>query len=170
MDKIYTTQLIGLLKKMNEVHLEELENAARLLSQSIIANGTIYVKGIKELRALEEAVSSGFEPFPNVKIYDQQAPTALDRFLLFSPDGRDQETESILSTCQQEGTPVILIVTEKEYTGSHLVDSFFALGASKGLTPNEKGERVGHPGLFAALYLSNQLYLNIDDILNEIED
>ncbi|GAF21489.1 MULTISPECIES: DUF2529 family protein [Shouchella] len=170
MDKIYTTQLIGLLKKINDTQPDELENAARLLSQSIMANGTIYVKGIAELKALEYATTASFESLPNGVIYSKQSFSSTDRFLLFSPDASDSETKELLKVCNEESVPVVLIVTGA-YGGSEVdADSLIELGLTKGLTPNEQGERVGHPGLIATLFMYNQLYLNTLDIVNELKD
>ncbi|MBG9785175.1 DUF2529 family protein [Shouchella lehensis] len=170
MDKIYTTQLIGLLKKINDTQLDELENAARLLSQSIMANGTIYVKGIAELKALEYATTASYESLPNGEIYSNQTLSSVDRFLLFSPDASDFETTKLLKDCSEAGVPVVLMITEDCICNEIDADSVIELGLTKGLTPNEHGERIGHPGLIATLYMYNQLYLNTLDIVNELKD
>lgn len=43
MIKIFTTQLIGRLKMMEEKEIYNLEDAARLLAQALVGEGNIYI-------------------------------------------------------------------------------------------------------------------------------
>ncbi|WP_054705753.1 DUF2529 family protein [Bacillus sp. JCM 19041] len=109
MHKIYTTQLFGLFKKMNEKQEDLLEDAGRLLAQAIVTQGTIYVKGFDQLRALEEAATGGYDALPQAEILDQQDTGPEDRVLLFAPDATDDRVTKVLAACTRANTPVIVV-------------------------------------------------------------
>lgn len=51
MSKIFTTQLIGRLQKISEQELD-IEDAARLLAQALVGEGSIYIFGENDLRSV----------------------------------------------------------------------------------------------------------------------
>lgn len=170
MDKIYTTQLTGLFKKINESQIESFEDAGRLIAQSLSANGTLYVKAFDQVSALELAVTTGSEPMPQSQILREQPLTSRDRVLLFLSNMTNEEALSILKTCRESQTPTIVIAPEWEAVIDKESDVLLLTSATKGLVPDDTGNRVGHPGTIASLFLYNQLYLVVHDILTELED
>ncbi|GAF16830.1 LOW QUALITY PROTEIN: hypothetical protein JCM19046_1293 [Bacillus sp. JCM 19046] len=170
MDKMYTTQLTGLFKKINETQVESFEDAGRLLAQALSADGTLYVKAFDPFGALELAVTAGSEPLPHSTILDNQQLTSRDRVLLFLSDTSENQALALLELCQRSQTPTIVVASKQMDSIADACDVLLVTHATKGLVPDDKGNRIGHPGTIAALFLYNQLHLLVQDILTEFED
>ncbi|WP_078393039.1 DUF2529 family protein [Shouchella patagoniensis] len=172
MHKIYTTQLFGLFKNINEKQEDLLEDAGRLLAQAIVMQGTIYVKGFDQLKALEEAATGGYDALPQAEILNQQGLGPEDRLLLFAPDATDDRVTNLLDVCTKTNTPAIVVSSATVFGITELenCDLFLDTGVKDGLIPDDDGNRIGHPGTIVALFIAQHLCLTITDILSELND
>ncbi len=65
--KMFSTQVSGLFKRIQEQNEFALEDGARLLAQAAVGDGTIYLCGIGEMAAVEAEATKGAEPLAFVK-------------------------------------------------------------------------------------------------------
>ena len=72
--KIFSTQLNSLFKKVMEKEEFNMEDAARLLAQAAVGDGTIYIHGFGEMDGVTKEALNGIEPFIKAKAYDFEIP------------------------------------------------------------------------------------------------
>ncbi|TRY18482.1 DUF2529 family protein, partial [Geobacillus sp. LEMMJ02] len=77
--KILSTQLTGVFQRISTQEEEQFEDAARLLAQAVISNGTIFIYGIDEMEAVAAEALYGAEKLPNVKRLDINEVKTADR-------------------------------------------------------------------------------------------
>jgi uncharacterized phosphosugar-binding protein len=173
--KMFSTQLTGLLGRIQNKQEENFEDAARLLAQASAGQGKIYIFGPNEMAAVGLEATSGVEPLQSAAIWEPSSPptfTAADRAMIitrFSSDPNGIEAAEIL---QREGVPFISVCTSDEDSGkslAELADVHIDLFLKKGLLPDETGNRYGYPGPIAALYVYYGLKFTIDEILAEYD-
>ncbi|GAF12771.1 hypothetical protein JCM19045_1981 [Bacillus sp. JCM 19045] len=131
---MYTTQLTGLFKKINETQVESFEDAGRLLAQALSADGTLYVKAFDPFGALELAVTAGSEPLPHSTILDNQQLTSRDRVLLFLSDTSENQALALLELCQRSQTPTIVVASKQMDSIADACDVLLVTHATKGLS------------------------------------
>ena len=89
--KMFTTQLTGLFKRIEEKEEFSFEDGARLLAQAPVGDGSIYIFGTNEMKAIAHEALEGAEPFAGVRLYsDIDELTIADRVLLFTRTSSDQ--------------------------------------------------------------------------------
>lgn len=173
--KIFTTQLTGLFKKMDENEEFSFEDGARLLAQAPAGDGAIYILGIGEMKAVEFEAMEGAEPFKWAKRLDASAVSKLsdaDRVVIFSRNSTDEPAVRVASALQEKAIPFVAVSTvmdETESGLSEMADVHINLGLKKGLIPDEFGGRFGLPTSMAALFAYYGLKFTIDEILAEYE-
>jgi hypothetical protein len=163
--KMFTTQLTGLFKRIEEKEEFSFEDGARLLAQAPAGDGRIYIAGIGEMKAVEVEALEGAEPLKSAKVFtDIDELTDADRVLLIARTGEDAaETAGMLL---ERGIPFVAVSTgEIENADVHI-----ELGLKKGLLPDEVGNRYGYPSSMAALYVYYGLKFTIDEILAEYDE
>lgn len=165
--KIFSTQLNGLFKIIMEKEAFNLEDAARLLAQATLGDGTIYIHGFGEMDGVTKEALHGIEPLLKTKAYDFHVPlTHEDRFLLFSRYANDPAAIQLAQQLQQNNIPFVAVSTSEKAIDSleTLADVHIDLHVNRGLVPNEDGTRTGYPTLLVALFV----YFGIKFILEEI--
>ncbi|WHY00598.1 DUF2529 domain-containing protein [Neobacillus sp. DY30] len=163
--KMFTTQLTGLFKRIEEKGEFSLEDGARLLAQG----QNIYVVGFKEMKGIEFEALEGAEPLKGALTNVDEA-TSADRVLLFSRTSADQEAAELAGKLHQKGIPFVAVSTSIEDGKlEELADVYINLQLKKGLLPDDFGNRYGYPSLMAALYVYYGLKFTIDEILAEYE-
>jgi uncharacterized phosphosugar-binding protein len=174
--KIFSTQLQGIFKKIEEKEEINLEEGARLLSQALIGDGALYIHGFDELKAIEVTALHGPEPIQKGRpLYEDGKLTtvsSMDRVLLIARSSSDKKAIEVASSLLNQGISVVAIssITNTEHEGlQHLVDVHINSHVSKGLIPDETGNRFGIPSSLAALYTYYGLYFTILEILEENE-
>ncbi|MDP4084230.1 MAG: DUF2529 domain-containing protein [Bacillota bacterium] len=174
--KIFSTQLTGLFKKILENEEFSLEDGARLLAQAPIGDGIIYIFGTKEMKAVEVEALEGAEPLKGAKALNKaqfEELTEADRVLLISRHSTDDEAKELASNLWDKGIPFVSISTiEDEDAESPLTDSadvHIDLRLTKGLLPDEFGNRFGFPHSMAALFVYYGLKFEIDEMLSEYD-
>lgn len=62
--KIFTTQVSGKFQEVLKKEIEHIEDASRILAQTIVSEGNIYFKGTKELTSIPYIATLGEETLP----------------------------------------------------------------------------------------------------------
>ncbi|USK59691.1 DUF2529 domain-containing protein [Peribacillus asahii] len=173
--KIFSTQINGLFKKMIDHEEFNIEDAARLLAQAVIGEGSIYIYGFEEMDGITKEALNGVEPLPAAKVYYLDEPLTLgseDRFLLFSRFSNDPEAIRLSQRLQQADIPFVAVSTVVEAEGDSLAtlaDVHIDLRVQRGLIPDELGNRVGYPTLLIALFAYYGIKFTIEEILQEYQ-
>jgi Domain of unknown function (DUF2529) len=174
MIKMFTTQLSGLFKRISEKQEFEIEDAARLLAQAAVGQGSIYIKAYGEMEAVTAEALHGAERLPSVKKFDESVPlTEADRILVVTRLSTDEEAVGFAKGLADEGVPFVGIsglVGENEGL-AEIADLHLDTKVIKGMLPGEEiGERVCMPTSMAALYIYFALGFVIREMLEEYED
>lgn len=163
--KMFTTQLTGLFKRIEEKEEFSFEDGARLLAQG----QTIYVVGFKEMKGVEFEALEGAEPLKGASTNIEEA-TSSDRVLLFTRTSDDQDAVELAGTLAEKGIPFVAVSTVvPDGKLEELADVHIHLQLTKGLLPDDFGNRYGYPSSMAALYVYYGLKFTIDEILAEYE-
>ncbi|WHZ03032.1 DUF2529 domain-containing protein [Neobacillus sp. YX16] len=165
MMKMFTTQLTGLFKRIEEKAEFSFEDGARLLAQG----QTIYLVGFREMKAVEFEALEGAEPLkgalPNV-----DAATPADRVLLFTRTSADEDALELAAKLKEKDIPFVAVSTSvPDGKLEEIADVHINLQLLKGLLPDDFGNRYGYPSSMAGLYVYYGLKFTIDEILAEYE-
>ena len=164
---MFTTQLTGLFKRIADKEEFSFEDGARLLAQG----QTIYVFGLQEMKAVEFEALEGAEPLKGAKaLINAEELTSADRVLLFTRTSADQEAIKWASKLQEKDIPFVAVSTEvPDGKLAELAEVHLNLQLTKGLLPDDFGNRYGYPSSMAALYVYYGLKFTIDEIFAEYE-
>ncbi|OIK16085.1 hypothetical protein BIV60_06360 [Bacillus sp. MUM 116] len=171
--KMFTTQLTGLFKRIDEKEEFSFEDGARLLAQAPVGDGTIYLAGFREMKAVEFEALEGAEPFKVAKVLsDLSLLTEADRVLIFTRTSVDSEAVSLAYELQEKGIPFVAVSSVGDEAGPlvELADVHIDLRLKKGLLPDEFGGRYGYPSSMAGLFVYFGLKFTIEEILGEYEE
>ncbi|WHY89155.1 DUF2529 domain-containing protein [Neobacillus novalis] len=171
--KMFTTQLTGLFKRIEEKAEFSFEDGARLLAQAPVGDGVIYIFGTKEMKAVELEALEGAEPFKGVHLLTEAELSDADRVLIFSRTSADEDAVAVGAELQEKGIPFVAVSTVIESAGADLAemaDVHIDLRLTRGLLPDDFGNRYGYPSSIAALYVYYGLKFTIDEILAEYEE
>ena len=171
LSKMFTTQLSGLLKRISEKEELAIEDAGRLLSQSLISEGSIYMKGFGEMAAIESEAMHGAETLKDMKRWTPDARlTEADRVLLAVRFSDDPEALQFAQQLAAKEIPFAAIASKTENVGmDELADAFIDLHLTKGILPDEEGGRTGFPSSVAGLYVYFLVKMTIDEIVAEYD-
>jgi hypothetical protein len=163
--KMFTTQLTGLFKRIEEKGEFSFEDGARLLAQG----QSIYLTGFREMKAVEFEALEGAEPLKGVSL-DIEAATSADRVLLFTRNSDDQEAVELAGKLQEKNIPFVAVSTSvPDGKLEEMAEVHINLQLTKALLPDDFGNRYGYPSSMAALYVYYGLKFTIDEILAEYE-
>jgi hypothetical protein len=172
LSKIFTTQLIGRLQKISEQELD-IEDAARLLAQALVGEGSIHIFGENELRSVFLEARYGQEPLQRVQewIGDtfEQLSTA-DRVLIFSRNIADKQVVELAKKLRSLQVPFVVVgsISVKDINPiENLADVCINLHIDTGLVPDERGGRTMYPHAIAALYVYHLLKSRIDEMMED---
>lgn len=172
--KMFSTQLNSLFQKIMNDEAFNIEDAARLLAQAAISDGTIYIQGFDEMMGVSNEAINGIEPLIKAKKFHSDAKlTYKDRFLLFSRYSDDKEAIQLAQRLKQEKIPFVAVSTIVETTAESLdalADIHINLRVQRGLIPDESGNRTGYPSLLVALFTYFGIKLTLEEILQEYEE
>ncbi|WP_033827491.1 DUF2529 family protein [Bacillus andreraoultii] len=172
MSKIFTTQLIGRLKKIEEQELN-IEDASRVLAQALVGEGSIYIYGKDEFRSVYVEAKFGQEPLQRVQEWTLNSHKSLstaDRVLMFSRSTNDIDLLAIARQLRKNQVPFVVISSLGKNESNpleHLADVFINLHIDLGLVPTENGEKKMYPHAIAALYTYHLLKYNIDEMVED---
>lgn len=170
--KMFTTQLSGLLQRISDKEAFSIEDGARLLAQASAGEGRIYVKGIKEMQAIEWEATEGAEPFKQAQIMHKDTQIKqMDRVLLASRFADDPEAIAIGESLVAKGIPFVAVAgqtkNDSEPSLASLADVFIDTKVIKGMLPDDAGGRIGFPSAIAALYIYHLIKMTADEILED---
>ncbi|HYK71974.1 MAG TPA: DUF2529 domain-containing protein [Pseudoneobacillus sp.] len=173
--KMFSTQLAGLFKRIHEKDEFIFEDGARLLAQAAVGNGSIFIFGNKEMEAVALEAIVGAEPFR----YAKKSPDDVaeikesDRAIVVSRFSTDEEAVECAKALMKLQVPFVALATKMETSDEDLfdlADVAINLQLTKGLLPDETGNRFGFPSVMAALFAYYGLKFTYDEILAEYED
>lgn len=168
--KMFTTQLTGLFKRIEDKEEFAFEDGARLLAQAPVGDGSIYIFGAAEMKAVEFEALEGAEPLNGAKVLTPDKIDQLtdaDRAVLFTRTSSDEAAFAVASALQAKGIPFVAVSTVTDGGLAELADVHIDLRLKKGLLPDDEGNRFGYPSSMAALYVYFGLKFTIDEILAE---
>ncbi|MDP4161886.1 MAG: DUF2529 domain-containing protein [Bacillota bacterium] len=171
--KMFTTQLTGLFKKIQDNGEFSLEDGARLLAQAPAGDGKIFIYGTQEMSAVAAEALNGYETLPFFRQWSEGEVSAEDRVLLFSRFSTDEDSIKIAVELTERGIPFVavstLVKSENEQSIVELADVHIDLALTKGLLPDDEGNRFGFPSSMAALFVYYGLKFIIQEIFEELE-
>ncbi|GAA0320198.1 DUF2529 domain-containing protein [Bacillus carboniphilus] len=171
MNKIFTTQLTGLFQRLStDDYGYQFEDAARLLSQAIIGEGSIYLYGSQELSAVLAEALNGVEPLPSVKeltLDNVKEMTIADRAWIFTRE--ISQVKELTSMLEDNQIPFVVVANKEKNSDETVGDILIDLKVNRGLIPGETGERFGYPTGMASLFIYHQIHFLIREMLEEEE-
>lgn len=170
--KMFTTQLTGLFGRLQSKEEMEIENAARLLAQATVGDGSIYIKGFGEMAGVTAEAMQGEEPLEGVRELedDLSGLTIADRVLLVTRRTTDPQALSFAEKLIEAEIPFAVIAGKVKDADGDLpekADAFLNTQTVRGMLPDETGGRFGFPSLMAALYLYHGMKFVLDEILED---
>lgn len=168
--KMFSTQLSGLFKRLQEKEEFSIEDGARLLAQATIGQGSIYLYGTGEMKAIGLEAVYGEEPLQSAaELGEGVEVEAADRVLIISRYSDDVDAVLVARRLQEQGIPFVAISTVREEGAGlvQLADVHIDLRMTKGLLPDDSGNRIGYPTSIAALFVYYGLKFTIEEILEE---
>ncbi|MBY0025891.1 DUF2529 domain-containing protein [Priestia aryabhattai] len=174
--KIFTTQLSGFFKRIEEQEEFQFEDAARILAQASVGEGFIYIYGVEEMHAITLEALSSAEPLSQTKalpLHELDQLTSVDRVLLVSRFSTDHKAVEIAERLKKRDIPFVSIAAvPKEIVDSSLTalaDAHIDTKLLKPLIPGEDGSRFGFPAMMVALYAYYGLIFTLKEIVEEYE-
>ncbi|BFJ02677.1 DUF2529 domain-containing protein [Priestia sp. Y58] len=174
--KIFTTQLSGFFKRIEEQEEFQFEDAARILAQASVGEGFIYIYGVEEMHAITLEALSSAEPLSQAKalsLHELDQLTSVDRVLLVSRFSTDNKAVEIAERLKKHDIPFVSIaavpkeIAEPSLTA--LADAHIDTKLLKPLIPGEDGSRFGFPAMMVALYAYYGLTFTLKEIVEEYE-
>lgn len=169
MNKMFTTQLTGLFQRLStEENGFLFEHAARLLAQAPAGEGSIYMFGSGELKAVTAEALYGVEPLQTARELTMdvlEKLTSTDRVWLFSRSTDTEELTKIGSSLSEKDIPFVTVANIGEK--ADLSDVLIDLKLAKGLLPDEMGNRFGYPTGMAALFIYHHIHFLIKEIMED---
>jgi hypothetical protein len=167
--KMFTTQLTGLFKRIEEKEEYSFEDGARLLAQA----PSIYIFAKKEMKSVVFEALEGAEPLKSAKIFEGvEKLTDSDRVLIFSRYSGDEAALEAAAQLHEKAIPFVAVSTAVPEGEKllELADVHIDLRLPKGLLPDDLGNRYGYPSSMAALFVYFGLKFTIEEILAEYEE
>lgn len=169
--KMFTTQLSGLLSRIHEQNEFAIEDSARLLAQSLVGEGSLYLYGNHEMEAISAEAFAGAEPFKEMRKWDGvQDLTISDRVIIFSRFSHEQMAVQAGKLLLEKGIPFVAVsshIENGEENLTQLADVHIDLLLKKPLLPDDEGNRYGYPASIAALYVYHAVTFTIREILDD---
>lgn len=173
MSKILTTQLTGLLQRIENTEEEMIGDTARVLAQAGIGEGTVYFACFGEMEALAIHALKGVEPFKKGALWHEHIElTSADRVIIFTNSASNEEALKLARTLSDAFIPFSAVASEvasDENKLSELAYTYISLKVRGGILPHPEklGERIVFPHLFAALYVYEALKMEYDEMVDD---
>lgn len=174
--KMFTTQLSGLFKRLYEKEEEAIEDSARILAQALGGEGKIFICATNEMKAVVAEALYSSEPLQGAEEWTSdhtlESISPNDRFLFFSRTSDDQELLPFGQTLTKEYIPFVSVSTimSADSPGLHTkADVHIDLKLTKGLLPDDEGNRFGYPASIAALFVYYGIKFTLDEFIKEYE-
>ncbi len=173
MSKILTTQLTGLLQRIEKTEEEMIGDTARVLAQAGIGEGIVYFACFGEMEALAIHALKGVEPFKKGALWNDCIElTSADRVIIFTNSASNEDALKLAQTLSDAFIPFSAVASEVASSDnmlSELAYTYISLKVRGGILPHPEklGERIVFPHLFAALYVYEALKMEYDEMIND---
>lgn len=168
MDKILQTQLINIYNHI-DAQEEEIEIAARLLSQAVHGEGNIIIKTFHDFKSMEPLLLHGelklgspssFSAFENIDTPDR---------MLVVANIFDDEVKSFVDELNSQPIEFVLISNYNRHENETLdnVHHYIDLSSPRELIPTPNFDKIVNPYINAFTYLYYHLYVLIDEMTND---
>lgn len=168
---IFNTQLQGIFQHITSQETA-IEDSARIMAQSILGDGAIYMYTDDE--ALLTEAQQTYDALPDMQPLTAQNAnhlTSLDTALFFIEDEHEEETDHLLERTKASGASLLLILpseTSATYRTAQ-ADVTIETSLTTPLIPMDH-RRIGYPRTLVQLYVYEALYVTLQDILSEYDD
>lgn len=175
--KIFTTQLQGQFKRIMEHEEMNMEDGARIIAQSVISNGTVFVHGFGEMVAVATEALAGAEPLKSAKpLFTDGKMNEIedvDSVLLITRFSTDEDAIKLTEELRGNGIQTVgisaIVKTEDERTLEKSADIHIDSKLQKPLIPDDDGTRFGFPSVMTALYAYYGLKFTIKEMVEEFD-
>lgn len=173
MSKILTTQLSGLLQRIQQSEEEAIEETARLLAQAAIGQGTVYFACYGEMEGIALNALHGADPFANFAMYSKEITLlSADRVIIFTRHGNDADAVLLAHELNDAFIPFAAVASEvasETNELSELAYTYICLKMRGGILPHPTnlGERIVMPHLMAALFIYEAIKMEFDEIISD---
>lgn len=169
---MFSTQLTGLMKRIQEQNEFAFEDGARLLAQATIGDGVIYLYGEEEMEGIIAEALHSAEPFEKVKCWDGLSTniSEADRVIIFSRYSHSPSAVKAGKWLLEQNIPFVAVSTHlssEEENLVHLADVHIDLQLKKALLPDDEGNRYGYPASIAALFAYYGIKFTLQEILED---
>jgi hypothetical protein len=176
MSKILTTQLTGLLQRIEKTEEEMIGDTARVLAQAGIGEGIVYFACFGELEGIMINALYGADPFKKAARWtpDVQFSSA-DRVIIFSRSATNEEALALARELNEAFIPFSAVASEVASADNELSElayTYISLKIRGGILPHPEklGERIVFPHLMAALYVYEALKMEYDEMVEDDEE
>lgn len=168
MDKILQTQLINIYNHI-DAQEEEIEIAARLLSQAVHGEGDIVIKTFHDFTNLGPLLLHGelklgspssFSAFENIDTPDR---------MLVVANTFDEEVKTFIGELQSRDIDFVLISNYNRHENETIdnIHHYIDLSSPRPLIPTPNFDKIVNPYMNAFTYLYYHLYVLIDEMTND---
>ena len=175
MSKILTTQMSGLLQRIQTSEEEAIEDTARLLAQAGIGQGNVYFACFGELKAVELNALESISQFAKIAPWSLNTEiTEADRVIIFTRSCKDTEALALAKKLYDEFIPFAAVASEtasEDNELSELAYTYISLKIRGGILPHptKRGERIVFPHLMAALFIYEAIKMEYDEMIADDE-
>ncbi|MEG0440591.1 MAG: DUF2529 family protein [Solibacillus sp.] len=176
MSKILTTQLSGLLQRIQQSEEDAIEETARLLAQAAIGQGTVYFACFGEMEGVALNAFNGAETFAHCAPYSKDVKLlSADRVIIFTRSGNDDDAVLLARQLNDAFIPFAAVASEVASEGnklSELAYTYICLKMRGGILPHPTnlGERIVMPHLMAALFVYEAIKMEFDEMIADDDD
>jgi hypothetical protein len=171
---MFLTQLNGLQQRIFDKEEYPIEDTARLLAQAAVGEGTIYIKGYKEMESVSLEAFEGAEPLQLAKpFHNIDELTDADRVLIISRFSNDLDALHLAKKLVKKGIPFSSISGKVNGQGediSELADVHINTTLLKSMLPTETGDRAGFPSALIGLFIYHCIKFQFDEIIAEYNE
>ena len=172
MMKIFTTQTIGLLQKIEKEESFSIEETARLLAQSVMGDGgRVILYGVDELDSVVTRALLGEEPMTRAVRYEEGMTfEKTDRIFLIGRRADDPRLLKVAKELFDAFIPFGAMTAsprgeDNELEG--LAYTYICTHTPDGYVPTDSGERVGRPHSLLATFIFEAILMQYRAIVSE---
>ncbi|MDM5314675.1 DUF2529 family protein [Fictibacillus sp. b24] len=174
--KIFSTQVAGLLKSISDKEEQSIEEASRLLAQSVLSEGTVYFKGFGEMEAVVSEALYGENKFRAGANFSDEKLSELipvDSVVVATRFLDDEKAIALCSEVRKTADCNIILIggrrkdAEMDVNLDEFADIVIDTKVVRGLVPLDDGTRLGFPSGLTALFVYYALFLTTEEILEE---
>ncbi|MFG6496021.1 DUF2529 family protein [Fictibacillus sp. UD] len=170
--KIFSTQVAGLLKSISDKEEQSIEEASRLLAQTVLSEGTVYFNGFGEMGAVVSEALYGENQFRQAAEFSDtkfEELLTIDSVVVASRFVDDEEAVEFCAKVREIADCHVILMGgyRKEADLEKAADIVIDTKAVRGLVPLDDGSRLGFPSGLAALFVYYALFLTTEEILED---